>query len=456
MLKNVLKKYKTIQYAICAVLFLLLMFGLNELFRFLSVDDVKSYSRLMIHELYTQEDNIDVLFLGTSHCYRSLNPSITDDFFEANTFNAGTSLQGLDGTYTLLKEAGRYHDLKQVYVELYFGVAAEKFYDRVAQNATYLISDYMRPSINKYSYIVKSGHLGHLSNGIVLAHRDWENLFDFPYVTDLLQKKLSPAYRDYQYDYVTEITDAYKGKGYVESTIRMGTDGNFEPSDEFYFKNNYLSEDCKNCLIDIINYCKKNDIKLTFFAAPMADYYIATTHNYDNYVSQIYDFLAPYDIAYYDFNLCKQEYLNLTPDDFMDSHHLNKDGAAKFSQLFSELMLGKQNDNIFHASFVNRILEENKLVLGYIIEQVNPERTDNSNKQYDFDNYKYYILAPLSATPHEYEFYISKCVNDEDYLIQDWSSNTGFCHSNTEHGVIEIDTRIKGSTEIIDSTRMEY
>ena len=38
------------------------------LMRYISVDDTNSYTRLTMHEFYNQDD-IDTLFIGASHCY---------------------------------------------------------------------------------------------------------------------------------------------------------------------------------------------------------------------------------------------------------------------------------------------------------------------------------------------------------------------------------------------------
>ena len=45
---------------------------------FLLVDDVHSYSRAMLQELYADAGKIDTLFLGSSHCYRSVDPDAVD------------------------------------------------------------------------------------------------------------------------------------------------------------------------------------------------------------------------------------------------------------------------------------------------------------------------------------------------------------------------------------------
>ena len=91
---------KIISSAVFIILFLFCGVGL----RYLLTDDTRSYTRLMMHEFYRQE-NIDILFVGSSHCYEALDPEITDKLFQANTFNAGSSLQAQDASFALIREA---------------------------------------------------------------------------------------------------------------------------------------------------------------------------------------------------------------------------------------------------------------------------------------------------------------------------------------------------------------
>ena len=79
--------------------------------RFLLVDDVHSYSRVMLQELYGQAGQIDTLFLGSSHCYRSVDPSVVDETLGTHSFNAGSSQQLPDGSYTMLREAAAQNSL---------------------------------------------------------------------------------------------------------------------------------------------------------------------------------------------------------------------------------------------------------------------------------------------------------------------------------------------------------
>lgn len=106
-------------FKIVAILVLGILIPLKTL-NYILVDDIRSYTRIMLHEMYHQEENIDVLFIGSSHCYRSLNPDVIDKIWNKNTFNGGTSSQCLDGSYAILNEVARENDLETVYLEMFY------------------------------------------------------------------------------------------------------------------------------------------------------------------------------------------------------------------------------------------------------------------------------------------------------------------------------------------------
>ena len=125
-----------------------LCLGLN----FLLVDDIHAYTRVMLGEMYAQSGQIDTLFLGASHCYRSFDPAVIDERLGTHSFVAGSSQQLPDGSYTLLREAASENDLKTVYLEMFYtGYVQEKSSD--IPMACYLITDYMRPHLPKSLHI---------------------------------------------------------------------------------------------------------------------------------------------------------------------------------------------------------------------------------------------------------------------------------------------------------------
>lgn len=449
---------KKIKIIISCILFFLLMCGINELFRYLLIDDTNSYTRTMMHELYHQEENIDVLFLGSSHCYRSLDPRITDVIFDGNTFNGGTSLQGLDGTCALLKEAGKYNDLKKVYVELYYGIPLETFSTRDDLTAVYLISDYMRPSLNRIQLLLNAGTPDHLFNSFVLGRREWEKLFDINYMLRLNEKKRSAAYINHEY--ITSSADAYLGKGYVESSEVWGENSNYLRSVNFAFNKNYISEDCKKYLKKIIDYCQKNNIELAFFSAPMSDFFLASFGNYDYYIQQVNEFLSEYGVPYYDFNLCKTDVLDITGNDLMDSGHLNGNGAEKFSTVFAEFFTGKTDSNIFYESFEQKLCNLDTPLIGYIMTTLDEfsDESKDEDKYFDFENYIYVSINPVTYQSVSFEYRICKEITDSDerILIQDWHANNLIYYPKNETGDFYIEARIAGTDEVINMTIFSY
>ena len=139
---------KKIQCIAVCLLFCFIFVGCGKLFQYILIDDAASYTRIAFHEMYAQE-NIDILFVGSSHCYRSFDPEIFDKELGMVTFNAGTSAQNLDGSYMIIKEAARYNDIKHIYLELYYEIALGMPYKaRTEMTQTYIISAKGWSSIN--------------------------------------------------------------------------------------------------------------------------------------------------------------------------------------------------------------------------------------------------------------------------------------------------------------------
>ena len=96
------------------VLFALLTVVLYVVLNFLLVDDLHSYSRVMLQEYYNQADQVDTIFVGSSHCYRSFDPELVDAALGTHSFNLGTSQQLPDGSYWLVREAAANSPLRTV------------------------------------------------------------------------------------------------------------------------------------------------------------------------------------------------------------------------------------------------------------------------------------------------------------------------------------------------------
>lgn len=78
------------------------------------------WERNLWHYFYKDDGKIDNLYLGSSHVYYDINPALLDSMNGGYNFNLASSAQPLNGSYYLLKEAGKNNALSHVYLELYY------------------------------------------------------------------------------------------------------------------------------------------------------------------------------------------------------------------------------------------------------------------------------------------------------------------------------------------------
>ena len=64
-----------------------------------------SWERNNWHYFYTEEKNIDNLFVGSSHVYTGVNPFILDELNGDNNFNLAMASMRMNGCYYSILEA---------------------------------------------------------------------------------------------------------------------------------------------------------------------------------------------------------------------------------------------------------------------------------------------------------------------------------------------------------------
>lgn len=319
-------------FAAVLLLLVLLVRGCN----YLVVDDADSYTRLTLHDFYESEEEITTLFLGTSHCYRAYDPYLYEELTGECAYNLGSSSQNLDGSYYLLKEALKYQDIEKVYLDLYhvFFFFNPDNRELVESN---IISDYMKPSLNKLEYIVKRSSSEHYTNSVFAFRRDWQLLGDFAYLRENVAKKRQESYRNYEP--VVFEDERYIGKGFVASEKIMdaseyGETPKTRPVDlsgDDSFARAYLEK--------IVRLCEKEGIELIFVTAPSYEEYVASMDSYETVHEYLASFAKQYGVEYFDFNM--DESLTLGIENYMDEDHLNGAGAKKVTKALAELEMNR-------------------------------------------------------------------------------------------------------------------
>ena len=79
-------------------------------------DDTASKTRLMMHEFYNQ-DNIDYLFVGTSHFVYGIDPILISEKTGKKAFSASNPAQMPDASLALIKEAVGLYKIKEIFLE---------------------------------------------------------------------------------------------------------------------------------------------------------------------------------------------------------------------------------------------------------------------------------------------------------------------------------------------------
>ena len=345
------------KFVLPVFLVLCLCIGVNNGLRYLLVDDSAEYDRIMMHELYGQKRNIDILFLGSSHCYRTFDTKITDIGFEANTFNAGSSSETIDGSYALLKEVEKSNNVKEVYVELYYALMGNDFDKRTDGVSTFIISDYMRPSLNRTDYLLHAVNEECWPIGFIYARREPYTLLMPNKIADIVSKKHTEKYRNY--DYVCNEEEYYSGKGFVANE-HVFEENDLDMSRIKPIPNKVLSyDDCKY-MKKIRDYCKKNNVKLKFFVTMEPRVTIDSIGNYSCYDEQVKKYSDELGVPFYDFNLCKKAYYDTKNKRFFkDQDHLNLAGADKFSKLFCDVFTGRISiTDVLYSNYTEKEMAE--------------------------------------------------------------------------------------------------
>ena len=308
---------------------------------YLLVDDTSSYTRLTMHELYETADsgeNIDTLFLGSSHCFRAYDPQLFTELTGKNSFNLGSSSQNYDTSYYLLREAARYNDLKTVYLDMHYKFLFIDKQDRDLVQAN-IISDYMRFSLNKLEFLLTTSETDEYTNRFLPFRRNWQQLGDLSYIRSVWEKKQAESYRNYEP--VALEDEYYAGRGFVWSDAELN-------ADEITWWDNFtdVPEDMANdsgvtytldYIERIVEFCREEGIRLVFVTAPSFDRYLEEIGPYDLAHQYIQELADGFGVPYLDFNLCRDEYLNLGQESYIDVDHLNGDGAEKVTELLAEL-----------------------------------------------------------------------------------------------------------------------
>ena len=132
-----------------SVFLLILIMGFcyfSEVLLWKTSADINLYNGKHFYE--NEENTIDVLFLGNSHCFCTINPAVLYEAYGIAGYNFSAGAQQIGSTYYFMKEALKYQNPKAILVEVSSFIDYEQSQGDIYRNALAL-----RPGENYYKNI---------------------------------------------------------------------------------------------------------------------------------------------------------------------------------------------------------------------------------------------------------------------------------------------------------------
>lgn len=341
-------------------------------------------------QLYATEDDLmDVVFMGSSHCYAGINPTILWDEYGISAFDMAVSGQDKDSTYYMLKELLKTQSPEVVFVDAYG-----------------LLFDEHDVLGNLYRNMLTMD-VSNNSNELIRTVVDEEDQGDFLLRWPIIHTR----YRELEkYDFIQNPYSVY-GRGQF---LTWHTEQAYIPKWVGYDIVGELSAKNQMWIDNLVALSYENDFRLVMYMAPCA--YSEERRQILN-VAKLY--LEECGVDLIDFNVLFDEVGLVDSTDFSDSFHLNVLGATKVTEYIA-----------------------NYLVSAFELED---HRADENYYLWEQD-YEYFIHRSLEnefSVATEFDEYANLILNNND-LVTILSLDGGYKESTLDYisilDVFEIDS----------------
>lgn len=307
----------------------LLNLGLAQILGVLERDvDKKGYAfdKYRWEEFYQlpKGDTLDILFLGSSHTYRGINPFLIDSLLNIHTYNLGSSGQTPITSYFVLKHASAYVHPKMVVMDLYFHTLMEK--NQLANGGNNWLE--LNASLSKWQFLLQ-GFDGYEISALT--------------VLPILRKKGNIRYVLRKYlsgdDHLDE-AGKYLGKGYVERTSQISQAALEAPGfyDRLKLEGRWALAKQEKGLQQLVDYCSQKGIKLLFVSAPLPKATYAKIKDRVEIKQYLDSLVNRFGVIYQDDTQNERLMLQDTVH-FFDDNHLNKAGVRVWNTSLQEILV---------------------------------------------------------------------------------------------------------------------
>lgn len=311
--KNI-KKY-LLRFSFYAMILFLLNLGVGEILKSKKRVQIKEnnfFPAMRWKEFYQAPDNtLDIIFIGSSHCYRTFDTEIIDSICSLNSFNMGSSFQTPLTSYFVLKEVLKTQKPKFVVFENYFDML---FSTNQLINSSYNM-DHMKNNINKLEFYAYGLNYSEKLKYFLTSYR-YRNNIDYLFT---IEKEINSK-------------DIYKSKGYVENDSIIDIINIQEKNlfNNYYFNEKLINQKQLNAVTNLTDLCKSQEINIIWAMAPIPHISYKKIKNPED-IDSFYDNLSQENKVHFH-NYQNSFIINFSDSlDFSDDNHLNINGARKIS-----------------------------------------------------------------------------------------------------------------------------
>lgn len=250
------------------------------------------------------KDSVNLLFLGSSHAYRSFDTK----FYKEKKFkplNLGTSSQDPMNTYFITQKYINKFKPNTVVIETYWGM----FESPKMEASLDLICN--TPSSKEALDIVFN------QNRIPIYNT---------FIVEYTQRLFGDSWKEREPEVNTD-TDVYEEGGFVRSNKKEFDTTDYKPE----LKKVVISESQLNYLEQIIKLCQSVGSKVILVRAPVFKSYKESIQNYNDTIEGIQKLSEEYECPFYDFNNSINNWDNSF---FYDQGHMSQKGVDRFSDMF--------------------------------------------------------------------------------------------------------------------------
>lgn len=349
------------------ILVIILALGSCYLLDFMLVPPVQtSKIGTIMEEIEMQDENIDIMFLGSSRTYRSVDAYYLTQALGENVFNVASDSVTYCSLYHLLVELCKTNSPKTVLLEC----SSANFKRETGFEDAYIYQ--LLSGQNQLDYQTAIDYT-YIDSELINFVNYLENFSNGKFIENIIYKVSSS---DISGSVLDTAKSTYIGNGFIYADAELEEDEEVWLAGSYFSNGEFWGEHCwnENALIyfyKILDFCNENNIEVLLYYPPFPS---AITEKYykdfEKFSDSVEEFIKDYsNIKVLDFSKIKLDYFELEIPYFFDGSHVNGDGASILRTIIEDIYLEIENNTYNESEWFYEEYEELFADYGIILEE---------------------------------------------------------------------------------------